>query len=95
MRQSAQPVVATTAVDSSQEAVVIDAEGIHAGEPCPQCGGTDTVTFEYREGFTELECPSCGYRSDAAELTALQRYGGSLLEADADTPPLPRKPLEA
>lgn len=74
---------------------MIDAEGTYAGEPCPECGSTDTVTFEYREGFTELECPSCGYRSDAAELSALQSYGGSLLESRRDVPPLPRKPLEA
>lgn len=74
---------------------MIDAEGIHARERCPECGSTGTVTFEYREGFSELECPSCGYQSDAEELTALQRYGGGLLEADRDVPPLPRKPLEA
>lgn len=74
---------------------MIDAEGVHAGERCPECGSPDTVTFHYREGFSELECPSCGYRSDAEELTALQRYGGNLLELDRETPPLPRKPLEA
>ena len=74
---------------------MIDAEGFHAGERCPECGSTDTVTYTYREGFSELECPACGYHSDAEELGHLQRYGGDLLEADADVPPLPRKPLEA
>ena len=74
---------------------MIDAEGIHEGEPCPQCGSTDTVTFLYREGFSELECPTCGFSTESEELAALQRFGGDLLEVDRDVPPLPRKPLEA
>lgn len=74
---------------------MIDAEGFHRGEACPKCGSTSTVTYEYHEGFTELECPTCGYRSDAHEIHDLQRYGGDLLEVDTDVPPLPRTPLEA
>lgn len=71
-----------------------DAEGVEAGDPCPECGSDATITFHYREGFTELECRACGYRSDAEELAALQRYAGDLLERDddpaSDTPPVPR-----
>lgn len=74
---------------------MIDAEGTHAGERCPDCGSTRTVTFFYREGFSELECPDCGYRSDAEELSALQSFGGALLETERDIPPLPRKAMEA
>jgi hypothetical protein len=50
------------------------------------------------EGFSELECRACGYRSDAEELSALQRYTGDLLEspgAEADLPPVPMSPIEA
>ena len=66
-----------------------DAEGRAEGERCPECGADDTVTFHYREGFTELECRRCGYRSDADELAALQRFSGDLLEADEEGPPIP------
>lgn len=74
---------------------MFDAEGVHEGERCPECGSVDTVTFHYREGFRELECPACGYASDAAELMDLHRYGGELLQTADDVPPLPRRPLEA
>lgn len=40
----------------------------------------DTITYVYSEGFEELECPACGYRSDAEELDLLTRYDGQLLE---------------
>lgn len=72
-----------------------DAEGHQEGETCPECGSDDTVTYRYREGFEELECRACGYRSDAEELAALQRFGGDLLEDDEDVPPPPMGRLEA
>lgn len=74
-----------------------DAEGMHEGTPCPECGSEDTVRFEYVEGFHELECRSCGWTSDAEELAELQRFAGDLLEGSDRTarPPVPRKPLEA
>ncbi len=58
----------------------MDAEGFHERTPCPVCASEDTVTFHYDEGFTELECPGCGYRSDAEEIASLHRYAGDLLE---------------
>lgn len=73
-----------------------DAEGSFDGLPCPECGSTDTVTYRYEEGFSELECQRCGYRSDEQELSALGRYRGELKEKpQAELPPIPIKPLEA
>ncbi len=72
-----------------------DAEGREEGEACPECGSEDTITFHYREGFTELECRACGYRSDAEELAALQRFSGDVLQGDDDTPPPRLGKLEA
>ena len=45
-----------------------DAEGHYLGETCPRCGSTKTITYEYDEGFTELECQECGYTSEAPEI---------------------------
>ncbi len=74
----------------------IDAEGFREGKECPSCGNTDTVTFRYREGFEELECPACGYRSDDAELDALTRYAADLLEDDNELElPIPRRSIQA
>ncbi len=88
----------------------MDAEGHHEGIACPRCGALDTITYVYNEGFDELECPTCGYRSDAEELDLLTRFGGDLLEgrdglvrgrlpeddpATSDLPPIPRRSLEA
>ena len=76
----------------------MDAEGRRERTACPHCGSRDTITYHYVEGFTELECSACGYRSDAEELSALQRYTGDLLEspgADDDLPPVPMTPIEA
>lgn len=76
----------------------MDAEGSFEHVACPQCGSTGTITFHYSEGFSELECPSCGYRSDAEELGALQRYPGDLLEAEparSAPPPIPVRGLKA
>ena len=74
----------------------MDAEGFTEHWPCPQCGSEDTVTYYYREGFTELECKACQYRSDWQELNDLESFSGELLKADPDLDiPLPRKPLEA
>lgn len=74
----------------------MDAEGHHNGTPCPRCGDEGTITYEYAEGFEELECPACGHVSDAAELDALTRYGGAVHELPApDLPPIPRRSLKA
>ncbi|MEJ2292008.1 MAG: hypothetical protein P8Y13_02605 [Deinococcales bacterium] len=76
----------------------MDAEGRREHTACPQCGSRDTITYDYVEGFSELECQACGYRSDAEELSALQRYSGDLLEspgAEEELPPVPMTPIEA
>lgn len=76
----------------------MDAEGRRERSPCPECGSRDTVTYHYLEGFTELECQACGFRSDAEELSALQRYSGDLLESPGkgvDLPPVPMTPIKA
>lgn len=72
-----------------------DAEGSHDGDLCPVCGSADTVTYHYREGFSELECRRCGHRSDADDLADLQRFSGDLLERDGQLPPIPFKKIEA
>ncbi len=61
----------------------MDAEGRHDGVPCPRCGSVATITYLYVEGFEELECPTCGYVSDAAELEALGRLALGLPEEPA------------
>ena len=76
----------------------MDAEGSFERVACPQCGSLETITFRYVEGFSELECPSCGYRSDAEELVLLQRYPGDLLESEPARslpPPIPVRGLKA
>ena len=74
----------------------IDAEGFREGAECPDCGSTDTVTFRYREGFEEVECPNCGYRSDDEELDLLTRYSADLLEDDTtEELPIPRRSIQA
>lgn len=76
----------------------MDAEGFHEQTPCPSCGSRRTITFHYREGFEELECESCGYRSDAEEIAALTRYGGEVLEregSEGDRVPVPIRTLKA
>ncbi len=83
---------------SRVEANLLDAEGFFEGVACPQCGA-ETVTFRYREGFEEHECPRCGYRSDAEELDELTRFSRDLLEATSDgtdnPPPIPRRTIKA
>lgn len=76
------------------------AEGLEQGDPCPQCGSGDTVTYTYPEGFSELECRHCGFSSEAEatleEVGELTRYPGELREARAQRlPPVPLKKLEA
>lgn len=77
----------------------MDAEGFHEQIPCPRCGSEQTVSFHYVEGFEELECPRCGYRSDAAEIAALTRFQGNLLEREDeehdDLPPIPIRTMKA
>lgn len=75
---------------------MFDAEGSFENEHCPECGSTDTVTYSYREGFSELECRACGYRSDHEDLSELQRFSGDLLEGDESRPlPVPIKSIKA
>jgi transposase-like protein len=71
-----------------------DAEGQYLAETCPQCGSTKTITYEYAEGFSELECQNCGYTSESEELSALGRYRGELREGNK-LPPIPVKKLKA
>ena len=45
-----------------------------------------------------MECRACGFRSDADELSALQRYSGDLLESsgtEEELPPVPMSAIEA
>lgn len=58
----------------------MDAEGFHEQTPCPECGSPETVTYYYNEGFEELECSQCGYRSDTQSVSDLQRASGEVLE---------------
>jgi uncharacterized metal-binding protein (TIGR02443 family) len=67
---------------------MFDGEGRFDDEPCPACGSHDTVSYEYQEGFSEVECRACGFRSDQEELSELQRYSGELLESESEEPPL-------
>lgn len=85
----------------------MDAEGFHEETPCPECGSVNTVTYRYVEGFSELECPACGYRSDSQELADLTRFQGLVLEGEpqlgpaddptttVDLPPVPIRALKA
>ncbi len=72
----------------------LDAEGERRAEPCPQCGSQDTVTYVYTEGDTDLECRSCGFNSEAGDISDLTRYRGDLLE-QKHVPPVPLKKLKA
>lgn len=75
---------------------MFDAEGSHDGVPCPECGSDATISWRYGEGFDELECTACGYRSEEADVAALERDAGDLLTGDDDAPrPRPRRPLRA
>lgn len=76
-----------------------DAEGTELGESCPRCESSDTVTYLYSEGFSELECRRCGYSSEALEIADLARFRGDLKEQDSgregELPPIPIKKLDA
>ncbi|MEX2534684.1 MAG: hypothetical protein WD273_03705 [Trueperaceae bacterium] len=75
---------------------MFDAEGSFDDEPCPACGSKNTITYRFDEGFNELECRVCGYRSDQEELSDLQRYSGDLLENEDSVPaPVPFKSIKA
>ncbi len=77
----------------------MDAEGFRENAPCPRCGSRETVTFHYREGFEELECGSCGFRSDAEEIASLTRFSGVVLEREGRSEerqvPVPIRTLKA
>jgi transcription initiation factor TFIIIB Brf1 subunit/transcription initiation factor TFIIB len=72
-----------------------DAEGWYLEEPCPRCGSRQTVTYEYEEGFAELECEACGFISDAEELSDLNRYSGELREKSPKEIKVPLKKIQA
>lgn len=72
-----------------------DAEGLELDEHCPQCDSTDTVTYTYTEGFSELECRRCGYTSEAPDIADLARFRGELKEENPTILPFPVKKLEA
>lgn len=74
---------------------MFDAEGSADGTPCPECASDDTITWRFREGFDELECRRCGYRSDADDLAELERHAGDLLRDDDHPPPPTKRPLRA
>jgi Zn ribbon nucleic-acid-binding protein len=59
-----------------------DAEGIEQHDPCGECGSTNTVTYHYEEGYSDVECRNCGYSSELEDIAELSRYRGDLLEAD-------------
>lgn len=76
----------------------MDAEGFNEQVPCPRCGSERTVSFHYVEGFDELECPDCGFRSDAEEIGDLTRFQSNLLEREergAKRPPVPIRAMKA
>jgi len=74
----------------------MDAEGFKEGIPCPNCGSKQTITFYFAEGFTELECESCYFRSDWKDAARLQQDLGDLLTSDASiNMPGNIKPLKA
>jgi len=70
--------------------MTFDPESCRGEDPCPQCGSLNTLSHDYPEGFSDLECLSCGYRSDAQEIAELTRFEGALLEI-----PMPVKKLKA
>lgn len=72
-----------------------DAEGWYLEERCPRCGSSRTVTYEYEEGFAELECEDCGFISDAEELGDLHRYTGELKETSEKPRLIPIKKIQA
>lgn len=77
-----------------------DAEGRKEGDVCPECGSADTVTYDFDEGYSELECRRCGFATELEDIAALARYSGELLEGDLlegdrTRPPMPIKKLRA
>lgn len=75
---------------------MFDAEGSFENDVCPQCGSSDTVTYRYPEGFSELECRECGFCSEYEEFSELQRYSGDLLETEEGSRlPVPFKTMKA
>ncbi|MGL4611227.1 MAG: hypothetical protein ACRCYY_16400 [Trueperaceae bacterium] len=71
-----------------------DAEGHYTNEVCPRCGSAQTISYDYNEGFSELECEACGYTSEAPELSDLGRFRGELREGYKQSP-IPIKKLKA
>jgi transcription initiation factor TFIIIB Brf1 subunit/transcription initiation factor TFIIB len=72
-----------------------DAEGWYLEDSCPRCGSTRTITYEYDEGFTELECEDCGFISDTEEVGELNRYTGELRETSKKCLKVPIKKIQA
>lgn len=74
---------------------MIDAIIYYGVDACPQCNSSDTESYSYPEGFSELRCHACGYDSEAEEISALLRYEGTLLEKEHSTLALPSKAIKA
>ncbi len=72
-----------------------DAEGHHEGDACPECGDEGTIRWRFEEGFEELECRQCGYRSDGPEIADWTRRSGDVLVKDDAPPPPPGRPMRA
>ncbi len=73
-----------------------DAEGQYDGTPCPVCGAKEsTIRWHFIEGFDEIECRACGFRSDEDHIAALHREALDTLEGDDDAPPPRTGPLRA
>lgn len=75
---------------------MVDAEGSFDGVPCPDCGSEETISWRFAEGFDELECRTCGFRSDAGAIADLERAAGDVLKGDDEVDvPAPKRPLRA
>lgn len=74
-----------------------DAEGMRNGEPCPSCGSSNTISYLFNEGFSELECHHCGYSSEQDDIAELTRYSGDLHEGELTNTvsPVPVKRIKA
>ena len=75
---------------------MFDAEGRQDGSTCPECGRSDqTIRWHFLEGFDELECKACGYRSDELALQELHREARNTLDREDDVAPPRTDPLRA
>lgn len=71
-----------------------DAEGVENQDICPACQSSNTITYLFHEGFSEIECYDCGFSSEAEDISDLTRYQNTLLEGST-LPPIPLKKMKA